>query len=519
MRHYRNLSVVLLLAFVLAAAGCSDRPTGPSRGGNVQLDVDIDTPKLLQVQQGPIIARLTVLGADIMPIVVIDTITSQGVFELVVSVPSGQDRVFTLELLRQVEFQEVILYRGVTVADVLPDQPITLPITLLPTVPMLKLIPKDISVESGAVVPMELRAYNMPGLTYAKVVIDYGYFTHYSWIQPISTTSPAMAPGTPFNADYCCDALYYVVEVGDSLGLPLTNVPPAGNYVSLGTVNMATRAFTDTSLLPVTMAFSLPDPQSVFETTSLYEPGNPGLQSGVYFETSRVQINPLTDGVITFPDSVLERVVYQQLYPQGGTGSIFLSDALGLRSLNAVEWQIEDLTGVGQLANLTAVSLGYTTVQSLVPLTELQQVTSLALEGMNLTSIAPLADMPQLRTLNLYSNQISDLSPLVGMQNLSNLSLPFNQVSDLTPLQELGSLYVVDLANNQIVDLTPLAMPPDLYSINLSNNQITDLAPLVANPGIGANDIVTLRGNPLSTTAVQVQIPVLQERGVIVNYP
>ena len=59
------------------------------------------------------------------------------------------------------------------------------------------------------------------------------------------------------------------------------------------------------------------------------------------------------------------------------------------------------------------------------------------------------------------------------------------------------------------------------YLVNLSDlyvryNQVSDLSALVANDGIGSGDTVGLTSNPLSQTAIDVQIPALEARGVTV---
>jgi hypothetical protein len=49
-------------------------------------------------------------------------------------------------------------------------------------------------------------------------------------------------------------------------------------------------------------------------------------------------------------------------------------------------------------------------------------------------------------------------------------------------------------------------------------NNISDISPLVENSGISAGDFVGLSGNPLSTDSINVYIPQLEARGVIVDY-
>ena len=54
--------------------------------------------------------------------------------------------------------------------------------------------------------------------------------------------------------------------------------------------------------------------------------------------------------------------------------------------------------------------------------------------------------------------------------------------------------------------------------LQLEGNQIEDIGPLVANTGLGEEDWVVLRDNPLSEMARKEQIPALEARGVNVIY-
>ena len=95
-------------------------------------------------------------------------------------------------------------------------------------------------------------------------------------------------------------------------------------------------------------------------------------------------------------------------------------------------------------------------------------------------------------------------------------------ISDLTGLEAAPNLRGAFLKGNAIVDLTPLEGLPLLGRVDLSDNLITDIAPLVNNPGLGEDnypgqpDWVSLGGNPLSEESVNVHIPSLLARGVVV---
>jgi internalin A len=79
-------------------------------------------------------------------------------------------------------------------------------------------------------------------------------------------------------------------------------------------------------------------------------------------------------------------------------------------------------------------------------------------------------------------------------------------------------LNYLNLTRNNISDISPLGGLINLEELFLSFNNISDISPLVANMGLWDGDTVNLSGNPLSTTSVDVYIPQLEDRVVIVTY-
>jgi len=138
----------------------------------------------------------------------------------------------------------------------------------------------------------------------------------------------------------------------------------------------------------------------------------------------------------------------------------------------------------------------------------------------NITNLTGLERCTSLVVLRLWNNQIVDISPLANLTSLMELYLWSNQIIDISPLANLTgtSLIFVALENNQIIDISPLANLTSLMYLTLENNQIIDISPLVENEGLGTGDVVDLQGNPLSSDSINIYIPELQARGVIVYY-
>jgi Leucine-rich repeat (LRR) protein len=122
------------------------------------------------------------------------------------------------------------------------------------------------------------------------------------------------------------------------------------------------------------------------------------------------------------------------------------------------------------------------------------------------------------RDLRLDVNSILDFSPLEGLTNLKSLNLSSTSVSDPSFLAGLTNLKSLHLSNNSISDLSPLAGLKNLSYLELRNNSISDLSPLVENTQLGLGTSILVNGNPLSYQSIHTHIPILQSRGISVEF-
>ena len=497
--HAGFLPIFAVAALVVLAGGCSDKATTPVGDSNIALDLNFESPKLLDVEQGSF-AVLKVIAPDIEDTIAVSgAVNPSGTFELEILVPTGPARVFILELYGS---SEVLLYRGIQVANVRPGVVNRIPVNMVAMVPMLKLTPKSQTVTGGDDVLMELRVYNLDSLTAVDARIEYGAFGNAPLLQPLRS-SPA--PGLPPTIDFIgreSDGAYRI-RVADSTGAVFSAGPQG---LTLADLHFGSQAFADPEAAPLTTSV-------LFDFFTVLRNGV-RVDSAVYPEVSDVTVLPLEDRVITFPDSVLQAEIALNL-TDSPDGTIYLSDALGMRFLNIVEQPIADITGICQLANLTQFEAGYNEFSDITPVGELKLLTSLTVNGNEVTDISPIRSLPGLRYLNLYDNLIGSVSALEALTNLRQLELSNNNITDLSPLRNLVTVSGLGLAANNISNISALESLDNLYTVNLANNQITDISALVNNSGIGPNDIVDLRGNPLSADGIR-QANILVERGVTV---
>jgi internalin A len=136
----------------------------------------------------------------------------------------------------------------------------------------------------------------------------------------------------------------------------------------------------------------------------------------------------------------------------------------------------------------------------------------------NISQINGIEYCTTLKELYLGDNSIEDLSPLSNLTELRNLSLHQNDIVDLNPIINLVKLKSLVLADNKISNIDPLSDLTNLYFIKIGGNSITDIQPLVQNTGIGKGDVINIVDNPLSDTSLDLYIPQLQARGVILYF-
>ena len=187
-----------------------------------------------------------------------------------------------------------------------------------------------------------------------------------------------------------------------------------------------------------------------------------------------VEFDDIVAGVVVeFPDSNLRAVIEEALGKAAGD-TITTSDIAALTRLEAKRSNISDLTGFEHAINLSS--------------------------------------------LDLWDNSISDISSVVGLTNLGWLSLGSNWISDISSLAGLTNLTSLFLEGNNISDISLLAGLTNLTRLSLWGNSISDLLALVANTGLGSEDAINVKVNPLSSVSVDTHIPALQSRGVTVEF-
>ena len=193
-----------------------------------------------------------------------------------------------------------------------------------------------------------------------------------------------------------------------------------------------------------------------------------------------------------------------------------LEHCLNLTIVNLADNKISDLSPLSELTKLESLVLENNQVIDLEPISELSNLANLSLEKNQIIDISPISNLTNLVGLSLRVNHIKDIGFLANLANLVKLRLDINQISDISSLTNLTDLAVLHLNNNQIDDISSLSNLSQLIELRLDDNRVTDITALVENTGILGT--INLKNNPLSNTALSTHIPVLEARGIKVEY-
>ncbi|MBU0898502.1 MAG: hypothetical protein KJ613_01665 [Nanoarchaeota archaeon] len=222
------------------------------------------------------------------------------------------------------------------------------------------------------------------------------------------------------------------------------------------------------------------------------------------------------DDIVNFLDSNLEQAIRDAIGKP--SGDIVKNDLTGLTVLSAEGLNITNLEGLQYCTDLKNLYMNVNNVVDISPLENLNNLLFIALGDNRISNLSSLSGLAGLKELYLHGNQIVDISPLENLVNLTRLQLMSNQIVDITALQNLHSLVFLDLQDNKVENIYSLQFLPMLNVVMLSYNQIKDINPLVMNGGLGINDTIYLKGNPLSDASKNVYIPELEAREVDVVY-
>lgn len=148
--------------------------------------------------------------------------------------------------------------------------------------------------------------------------------------------------------------------------------------------------------------------------------------------------------------------------------------------------------------NASKVTLSFTKITDLSPLSELSNLNHLVIDWCDINDLSPLAKLTKLNRLEIYGKfgdtsdkvPVIDFSPLIGLKELVELSIVQTNVKDISPLSKLTSLRKLRISNCPgITDLKPLSGIRSLESLTLNCSQINGITPLSELPNLTSLDL------------------------------
>ena len=212
-----------------------------------------------------------------------------------------------------------------------------------------------------------------------------------------------------------------------------------------------------------------------------------GMSQTVQFTATA--INPQ----VSVPDANLRAKIAERL-GKPRDAQLTVADMLALTRLDALNANIQDLTGLEHARNVRVLTLGLNSIGDASPLAGLTQLTQLSLEHNLLNNLSALSGLTQLETLLLGHNAIGDVPPISELTQLTWLDLSYTGISDVSSLSALTKLTFLNISGNSIRDASPLAGLTQLTTLWLSENHLGDVSPLSALTKLTS---LTLGGNGL----------------------
>ena len=296
-----------------------------------------------------------------------------------------------------------------------------------------------------------------------------------------------------------------LIEVQDEQGFGFAGVPVTFSVTSGGGRLSVSDVVTDEIGRAETL-FTLgasPGEQTLRVATA--EPVQP-----VRFSITAVDPN----APVSVPDAHLRSKIAEGLGKPRDV-ELTVGDMARLSRLNALNANIQDLTGLEHARSLKDLFLNGNPISDITPLAGLAQLQDLLLYDTTISDVVPLADLTKLTRLILGNTAISDVSPLSRLTHLEILSLSNAPVSDISALAGLTQLKRLQLQSTEVSDVLPLAELTQLKWLDLRGTEVSDISPLV---GLTQLTELFLTGNPLNYASLHTHIPAMQAKGIQVYF-
>lgn len=169
-------------------------------------------------------------------------------------------------------------------------------------------------------------------------------------------------------------------------------------------------------------------------------------------------------------DPIVEKAIRKRLKKPGG--ELTKADMEKVTRLGIENKNLTDVPGgLGNLSQLTYLSLALNQLTNVEGLEKLKKLKTLSLVQNNLTDVKSLGKLDQLTDLHLWGNKLTELPEgLEKLDQLTYLSLSINKLTDVKGLNKLTKLVSLDLSKNQLTDVNGLEKLTQLTGLGLKDN-------------------------------------------------
>jgi hypothetical protein len=230
MRTKLIASLLLTIGVISLSGGCGKQILDADNSSRTPVTIQMKISGVNDIQSVGFI-QLTVTGPGIdAPI--IDTLIKDTTGYLLgeVQVPAGRDRKFVLEVRQYGEVAPgEVLYRGETMADVVPDAEINLNIKLVPVVPMITLSPHYLEVPLLSSFSLDIYVYNVDSMTSLTLSL----FNYYGNNFGIDSIVPGKDIGVDIGFHWATVGTTETALYFNWIGNVAANLPKNGHYATV----------------------------------------------------------------------------------------------------------------------------------------------------------------------------------------------------------------------------------------------------------------------------------------------
>ena len=142
------------------------------------------------------------------------------------------------------------------------------------------------------------------------------------------------------------------------------------------------------------------------------------------------------------------------------------------------------LSALGQLDYLQSVEIARTGVADLGFLRDHRGLALVDVADDPVTDLSPLAGDRAIARLDASGTRVRDVRALASLHALSELSLARTEVSDVSPLAGLVALSRLDLSHTRVTQAQKLSGLYGLFALSLAGTQVADVEPLRGSTGL-----------------------------------